>query len=126
MKENTKTPLIILISISVLFVGIIIGTFIGRVTAPNANDARQRKQHIETMPSYTYPFQTNQTGKINVNTAGEDELIMLPGIGKETAKRIVEYRTNHGIFFSLDELTRVKGIGENTVEKLRPYATVGS
>jgi len=123
--KNNRMSLFILLTVSALFLGVLIGTFIGRVTGANANTAYNRKAHTETLPAYTYPFKTNQTGKINVNIASADELTMLPGIGKETAKRIIEYRTKYGIFYSLDELTKVKGVGEGTVEKLKPYATVG-
>ena len=125
MKKNIAISLTVIIATCALFVGILIGTFIGRITDQNANKPAVQKQHTETLPNHTYPFQTNQTGKINVNTASSDELTMLPGIGTETAKRIIEYRTKYGIFYSLDELTKVKGIGDNTVEKLKPYATVG-
>ena len=125
MNKNNQIPLIVLLTTAALFLGILIGTFIGRVTGINANTLSSQKAHTETLPAYTYPFKTNQTGKINVNVASADELTMLPGIGKETAKRIVEYRTKYGIFYSLDELTKVKGIGEKTVKNLRPYATVG-
>lgn len=125
MDKNNKFALLILVSTGTLFVGILIGTFIGRITDKNPNYLYQEKLHSETIPVYTYPFLTNETGKINVNTASAVELTDLPGIGKETAARIIEYRENYGKFFSLDELTKVKGIGENTVEKLKPYATVG-
>lgn len=125
MNKNINASLAVLIAIGTLFLGIIVGVFIGRITDHNANATFNRNQHIETLPAYTYPFKTNQTGKINVNVASVDELTMLPGIGKETAERIVEYRAKYGVFFSLDELTKVKGIGENTVKKLSPYATVG-
>ena len=126
MDKNIKTPLIILLGTGILFFGVLVGIFIGRITQPNANSLYQQRQHTEHQPSYTYPDGTNETGKINVNVASIEELTMLPGIGEETAKRIVEYRTKYGRFFSLDELTKVKGIGENTVKKLRPYATVGA
>ena len=125
MEKNNKLPLIIFGIAASMFLGLIIGVFIGRVSEPNANSFYNHNQHTETLPAYTYPFRTNETGKINVNIATEEELVMIPGIGEETAKRIIEYRTKYGIFFSLDELTKVKGIGKSTVEKIRPYATVG-
>jgi len=125
MKENKKLPLLLVLTTTAVFICILIGTFIGRITAPYTVGMHPPKQNDAQIPSYTLPYQTNQTGKINVNLATEEELTMLPGIGKETAKRIIEYRTKYGIFDSLDELTKVKGIGEKAVEKLRPYATVG-
>ena len=125
MKENKNLTLIVILAITAIFGLIMVGIFIGRTVQPYANEREQQKEHTETNPVYTYPFQTNQTGKININLASADELAMLPGIGKETAKRIIEYRSKYGIFYSLDELTQVKGVGKNTVEKLRPYATVG-
>jgi competence protein ComEA len=41
------------------------------------------------------------------------------------AKLIVDYRTAHGAFKSMDELTNVKGIGLKTVEKNRDYIKLG-
>lgn len=123
MNKNINISLAVLMATCILFFGILIGTFIGRLTGRNANMYINHRS--EDLPTYTYPFKTNQTGKINVNIASIDELMMLPGIGKETAERIIEYRTKYGIFYSLDELAKVKGIGEGTIKKLKPYATVG-
>ena len=125
MKENKKLPLLLVLAITAVFICIMIGTFIGRITAPYTVSTHQTERNDAQLPSYTLPYQTNETGKININLATEEELTMLPGIGEKTAKRIIEYRTKYGTFDSLDELTKVKGIGEKAVEKLRPYATVG-
>ncbi len=61
---------------------------------------------------------------LNINTATEAELELLPGIGPALAARIVEYRRRHGRFRSVDELDHVSGIGPRTLEKIRPHATV--
>ncbi len=60
-----------------------------------------------------------QTQAVNINTAGLDELVKLPGIGKVTAERIVAYRQANGPFASVDDLVKVKGVGKKTLEKLR-------
>ncbi|MHC5034925.1 MAG: ComEA family DNA-binding protein [Planctomycetota bacterium] len=60
--------------------------------------------------------------RLDVNTASDFELAMLPGIGKKMAQAIVEYRREHGPFASLEDLTRVRGIGRRKVEAIRPHA----
>lgn len=61
---------------------------------------------------------------VNVNTAGEEELTALPGIGPSLAGKIVEYREAHGAFAALEDLINVSGIGEAKLEELRDYAVV--
>jgi competence protein ComEA len=58
-------------------------------------------------------------GVINVNTATQEQLMMLPGIGEKTSKNIVAYRQANGPFKSLDGLTKVKGISKKKLDKLR-------
>ena len=58
---------------------------------------------------------------LNINTASAEELETLPNIGEATAQRIINYRTQHGNFSSIDDLQNVRGIGEKTLEKLKPF-----
>ena len=59
-------------------------------------------------------------GQVNINTADAETISTeLNGIGLSKAKAIVEYRTKHGPFRSVDDLSLVKGIGERTVDKNR-------
>jgi competence protein ComEA len=59
-------------------------------------------------------------GQVNVNTADAETIASeLNGVGLSKAKAIVEYRTKHGPFRSVDDLSLVKGIGERTVDKNR-------
>jgi len=61
---------------------------------------------------------------ININTANQKELELLPRIGPATAKHILEYRKAKGAFKTMDELVNVKRIGPKTLEKIRPYLTI--
>lgn len=61
---------------------------------------------------------------ININAAGVDELEGLPGIGRVLAQRIIDYRSEHGPFSSVDELEEVDRIGPATVDKIRNCVTV--
>ncbi len=63
-------------------------------------------------------------GLVNVNTATAAELEALPGIGPVLAQRIVDHRTEHGPFSSVDDLIEVSGIGEATLANIRDLVTV--
>lgn len=60
--------------------------------------------------------------KINLNTASEDELIKVDGIGPVTAAKIIKYRNDRGgKFKNLEELMNISGIGEKKFQKLKNY-----
>lgn len=61
---------------------------------------------------------------INLNAATIDQLETLPGIGRKTAERIIEYRTKSGGFKRIEDLMNVKGIGEKSFLKLKPLVAV--
>ena len=61
---------------------------------------------------------------INLNTTTFDQLETLPGIGRKTAERIIEYRTKAGGFKRIEDLMNVKGIGEKSFLKLKPLVAV--
>ncbi|WP_024304041.1 ComEA family DNA-binding protein [Pseudogulbenkiania sp. MAI-1] len=64
-------------------------------------------------------FCSSAMAAINLNTASQQELESLNGIGPAKAKAILDYRTKQGPFRSVDELKNVSGIGDKTLEKLR-------
>jgi competence ComEA-like helix-hairpin-helix protein len=63
-----------------------------------------------------------ERGKIDLNTASEAELTLLPRIGPALAARIAAHREARGPFSSVDALIEVKGIGPKTLELIRPMA----
>ncbi|MBC7269062.1 MAG: ComEA family DNA-binding protein, partial [Streptomyces sp.] len=56
---------------------------------------------------------------VSLNTATAEQLDTLPGVGPVLAQHILDYRTQHGGFRSVDELREVKGIGERRFADLR-------
>lgn len=61
---------------------------------------------------------------ININTATEEELTGLDGIGPSKAAAIVAYREEQGAFGQIEEITKVNGIGQSTFEKIKEKITV--
>lgn len=62
---------------------------------------------------------------VNLNTANEQELESLPGVGEVTAGRIIEYREANGPFHSVDDLVHIQGISMKTINGLRDLVTTG-
>ena len=63
--------------------------------------------------------------RVNLNTADEQELMLLPGIGDSLARAIVEYREKHGPFTEPEQLMEVSGIGEKKYAALAEFVCVG-
>ncbi|WP_314966200.1 ComEA family DNA-binding protein [Oribacterium sinus] len=63
--------------------------------------------------------QKRKEKKININTATEQELESLKGIGPATAKNIIRYREEYGGFSSIEEIKNVKRIGDKIFEKIK-------
>ena len=75
-----------------------------------------------TAPSRS--IQIDIEGPININTASQEELETLPGIGPVTAEKIIEYRTTIGPFSTIEEIQEVSGIGPKTFEDIKDLITV--
>ena len=63
---------------------------------------------------------------VNLNTASVTQLETLPGIGKSTAERILEYRQKNGGFKKVEDLMNVRGVGEKSFLKLKSLVTVAT
>lgn len=59
-----------------------------------------------------------QAERLNLNTATEQQLTMLPGVGAKKAKAIIEFREQIGGFKDVAQLKEVKGIGDKLFAKL--------
>ena len=64
--------------------------------------------------------------EININTADNELLCTLKGIGEVTADKIIAYRTEHGDFGAIEEIMNVSGIGEKTFEQIKDAICVST
>lgn len=125
MKNKTLAALTALV---LLFGGFTSGFFLGRNARVDA--IRTTASVPESTPvlslNPTVPVQTDPRDSfpVNINTADLSQLSALPGIGEVLGQRIIDYRSAHGPFSSVEELINVRGIGENRLAELRPYVTV--
>jgi competence protein ComEA len=62
--------------------------------------------------------------RININTATQEELEFLPGIGPVIAGRIIEYRQFYGPYQFIEDLQKVEGIGPAVFEKVKDSISV--
>ncbi len=69
--------------------------------------------------------QAAREGLVDVNTAGLEELMSLPGIGEVRARAILDDRAERGPFRRPEDLTRVKGIGEGILSGMIDQITTG-
>ncbi len=63
-------------------------------------------------------------GKININTATEAQIALLPGIGSKLAAEIVNHRASIGGFKTVEEIKTINGIGDKKFEKIKNFIAV--
>ena len=64
------------------------------------------------------------TGTININTAKVAQFEELPGVGAVMAARIFAYRTAHGAFATINDLTKVSGMGKSKFANLKSFVRI--
>lgn len=80
----------------------------------------------EELPEISESHQPNtqMDDRININTATEQQLQTLPGIGPSKASAIIEHRTERGPFQKVEDIMQVSGIGQKTFERLESLIVV--
>ena len=132
-----KKPVNILVALTCVFAAFLGGFYIGRKTnrAPvhiyqltpakeepvSPEDNAEEDVDEEVIEEQDAPAEVS---RLNINTADAAALVELPGIGPALAQRIVDYRTAHGGFEAVEELTKVSGIGDAKLMNILELITV--
>ena len=82
------------------------------------------RPNIEIVPEQRIDNEIKESRIININTATENQLVRLRGVGPALAKAIIEYRTTHSFFNNKEELKNVKGIGQAKYKKIKEHIKI--
>ena len=123
----------ILLIITFVFTAFTLGFFLGRNCSSSGDIL---VSNVQRVPQYGTESPIEPASSLsstvedvifplNINTATQLELVMLPGIGEILAQRILNYRNEHGDFAATAELLNVEGIGTTKLEAILDLITTG-
>ena len=95
-----------------------------KIYVPTEEEAQTGAALQDTMGGAQDTASDQAAGKVNLNTAGLEELMTLTGIGQTRAEAILAYREEEGDFRSPEDIMNVEGIKEGIYEKLKDEITV--
>lgn len=84
----------------------------------------QAKRLMEPQTDNTGSSSDSSGRMVNINTAGAEELMTLPGIGQSKAESIIQYREDNGGFSSISDIKNIPGIKEGVYSKISKHITV--
>ena len=79
---------------------------------------------VDSESTFEYDTSSEDKGLVNINTATEEELCTLSGIGSGKAQSIITYRTKNGSFKSIEDIMNVEGIKDGLFQKIKDSITV--
>ena len=93
---------VVLFLVTVMFLGVNINFFSKRFSSASTRD-----------------ILTQDIGKVDLNSADKNSLMSIPGIGEKLAQRIIDYRSEHCGFVSVEQIKDIKGVTEKKFQKLK-------
>lgn len=102
-----------------------------RIYVPSKKEVKKQKQKAEnkkegSLNDFDGQDSTKEKtdNRVNINTAGKEELMTLTGIGEAKADAIIHYREKEGAFHTTEELMQIPGIKEGVYNKICDNITV--
>lgn len=86
--------------------------------------ARRDKKKAANEEQSSHHDASGASDKVNINTASQEELMTLSGIGESKAAQIVSYREANGRFQKIEDIMNISGIKEGVFSKIKDYITV--
>lgn len=126
-----KQKLSVLVLITAIFAAFTLGLFLGRNHNRSSITVFLPAAMQTVPPQTTVPAEeTRQETQavsfpIDINTATQEELMALPGIGEVLAGRILAYREANGNYRTVEGLMAVEGVGEKRMEEILEFITIG-
>lgn len=108
------------------------GGFTSKASKESVNQAEKMEdgQQIyipsqkESKADMSSDMERTASGKVNINTAGKEELMTLSGIGEAKASDIIAYRQEQGSFSKIEDLMKIGGIKEGVFNKIKDNITI--
>lgn len=126
---DIKKPELFAVAITAVFLAFVLGFFTGSQNKGDGITVQTQNGSGVTEAAAAFSSDDRDSmektaERININTAGAEELMTLPHVGEVIAGRIIDYREENGDFKIIEEITDVQGIGDKIFEEIRELITV--
>ena len=95
-----------------------------KIYIPTKGENKENLIYITTEAGNNPISKSDDNKKVNINTASQEELDTLQGIGPSTATKIIEYREKNGKFKTIEDIKNVTGIGDSKFEAIKENISV--